>query len=78
MFKPIVGSLKYHDPFMLLADYQAYLECQDEAEQVYRHPEQWTKMSILNVARCGYFSSDRAIRQYCEDIWQVKPSEHFR
>jgi starch phosphorylase len=58
---------------MLLADYQSYVEAQDQTEQAYRDPDRWTRMSILNVARCGFFSSDRSIRQYCEDIWQVKP-----
>jgi starch phosphorylase len=73
LFKPIVDTLLYHDPFMLLADYQSYIEAQDRAEQAYCDPDRWTRMSILNVARCGFFSSDRSIRQYCEDIWQVKP-----
>jgi starch phosphorylase len=73
LFKPIVDVLLYHDPFLLLADYQSYIECQDRAAQAYRDAEQWTRMSILNAARCGFFSSDRTIRQYCEDIWQVKP-----
>jgi len=73
MFKPIVDSLLGDDPFMLLADYQSYVECQDRAAEAFRDAEQWTRMSILNVARCGFFSSDRTISQYCEDIWQVKP-----
>jgi starch phosphorylase len=75
IFKPIVDNLLYHDPFMLLADYQSYIDVQDEAEQAFRDREQWTRMSILNVARCGFFSSDRTIQQYCDDIWQVKPVE---
>ncbi len=73
LFKPIVDHLLYHDPFLLLADYQSYVDCYDKAVEAYRDQEQWTRMSILNVARCGFFSSDRTIRQYCEDIWQVKP-----
>ena len=73
IFRPIIDNLLYHDPFMLFVDYQSYLDCQDKAEQVFRDPERWSRTSILNVARCGYFSSDRTIQQYCEDIWQVKP-----
>ena len=57
---------------MVLADYQAYIDCQDAAAQAYRDQERWTRMSILNVARMGKFSSDRAIREYCEKIWRVK------
>jgi glycogen phosphorylase len=75
LFKPIVDSLLYHDEYMLLADYQAYIECQDQAAQVYQEPERWTQMSILNAARSGFFSSDRTIHQYCEEIWKVKPVE---
>ncbi len=73
LFKPIVNSLLYRDEFLLLADYASYIDCQDKAAQVYQDREAWTRMSILNVARCGFFSSDRTIRQYCEDIWQVQP-----
>ncbi len=73
LFKSIVDTLLYHDPFMLLADYQSYIEAQDRAEQTYRDPDRWSRMSILNVARCGFFSSDRTIRQYCEEIWRVEP-----
>ncbi len=73
LFRPIVDSLLGGDEFMLLADYQSYLACQEQAAQAYRDPERWTRMSILNAARCGFFSSDRSIRQYSEDIWQVRP-----
>jgi starch phosphorylase len=68
-----MDSLLHHDPFMVLADYQAYIDCQDSAAEVYRDQERWTRMSILNVARMGKFSSDRSIREYCEKIWRVKP-----
>lgn len=75
IFTPIVDSLLYHDEYLTLMDFASYLACQDEVDRVYRDHERWTKMSILNVARCGYFSSDRAIRQYCEDIWRLEPIE---
>ena len=56
---------------MLLADYRSYVECQARVSQAYGDQEGWTKMSILNVARTGYFSSDRSIREYCRDIWCI-------
>jgi len=73
LFLPLTDSLLYHDPFLVLADYQAYVECQDRVGAVYRDQTRWTEMSILNVARMGFFSSDRAIREYCEKIWKIKP-----
>ncbi len=73
LFRPIVDNLLYDDPYMLLADYAAYIDCQDRVNAAWREQEQWTRMSILNVARMGKFSSDRAIREYCRDIWNVEP-----
>ena len=71
LFRPIVDSLLNHDPYMVLADYESYIECQNKAALAYRDIEHWTAMSILNVARMGKFSSDRAIRDYCRDIWNI-------
>ena len=73
LFRPLVDSLLTRDDYLLLADYQAYLDCQDRVSHAYRDQKHWTRMSILNVARMGQFSSDRSIQQYCSDIWQVKP-----
>lgn len=73
LFRPIVDSLLHQDPYMLLADYQAYVDCQDLVGKTYQNREQWTKMSILNAARMGKFSSDRTIREYCQEIWDVQP-----
>jgi starch phosphorylase len=73
LFKPIVDSLLHHDEYLLLADYASYIECQEQAAQAYLDQERWTRMSILNAARCGFFSSDRTIGQYCEEVWQVSP-----
>jgi starch phosphorylase len=56
-----------------LADYQAYVDRQDEVDQIFQDQKRWTRMSILNVARMGKFSSDRAIQEYCRDIWQAQP-----
>ncbi|MGK7943454.1 MAG: glycogen/starch/alpha-glucan phosphorylase [Microcystaceae cyanobacterium] len=73
LFKPLIDSLMYDDTYMLFADYQAYIDCQKEVSQAYRDQGKWTRMSILNSARMGKFSSDRTIREYCEQIWQVNP-----
>jgi starch phosphorylase len=73
LFEPLVQSLLSYDPYMLFADYQSYIDCQDHIDQVFNDPDHWTRMSILNVARVGKFSSDRAIRDYCADIWKTWP-----
>jgi len=73
LFEPLVQSLLDRDEYMLLADYQSYIDCQDRVSQAYTDREAWTRMSILNVARMGKFSSDRAIRDYCSDIWKTWP-----
>jgi glycogen phosphorylase len=73
LFQPIVDNLLNSDPYMLLADYQSYIDCQDAVSAAYRNQDSWVKMSILNTARMGKFSSDRSIREYCQDIWQVRP-----
>jgi starch phosphorylase len=73
LFQPIVASLLYQDAYMLLADYRSYVNRQDEVGQTFRDEKRWTRMSILNAARMGKFSSDRAIREYCEKVWGVRP-----
>jgi len=72
LFQPLVASLLYQDEYLLLADYRAYVDRQDEVGQIFRDEKRWTRMSILNAARMGKFSSDRAIREYCEKVWRVK------
>jgi len=73
LFKPLVNSLLNQDQYMLFADYRSYLDCQEQVSQAYQDQERWTRMSILNTARMGKFSSDRSIRDYCEDFWQIEP-----
>jgi starch phosphorylase len=73
LFAPLVDTLLHGDEYLLLADYQAYVDRQDEVDQIFFDQKRWTRMSILNVARMGKFSSDRAVREYCRDIWQVQP-----
>ncbi|MBU6230247.1 MAG: glycogen/starch/alpha-glucan phosphorylase [Cyanobacteria bacterium REEB459] len=73
LFKPLIDKLLYHDPFMLLADYQAYIDCHRTVGEAYSNTDHWTRMSILNSIRMGRFSSDRSIREYCQEIWKVSP-----
>ena len=73
LFRPLVESLKFHDEYMLFADYRPYIECQDEVARAFVDEDRWTRMSILNSARMGKFSSDRSIRDYASMIWHVEP-----
>jgi starch phosphorylase len=73
LFRPIVENLLNHDPFLLLADYQAYIDAQERVTALWRNPQAWTRMSILNASRMGKFSSDRSIRDYCERVWKIEP-----
>ena len=73
LFRPLVEHLRQRDDFLLLADYQAYVDAQDRVAAAYSDRKRWTKMAILNVARMGKFSSDRSIRDYCRDIWKTGP-----
>lgn len=73
LFRPLVDNLLWHDPFLVLADYQSYVECQQRVSALWHDQEQWTHKSILNAARMGKFSSDRSIHEYCAQVWKVKP-----
>jgi glycogen phosphorylase len=72
LFQPLLEHLLRFDDYLVLADYRAYLDCQDRIDGAYLDRERWTEMSILNVARMGKFSSDRSIRDYCRLIWQTQ------
>ena len=71
-FKGLLDALLNEDHFFVLADFSNYVECQRRVDETWCHVDDWTRMSILNTARCGWFSSDRAIHEYCERIWQIE------
>jgi starch phosphorylase len=73
LFRPLVENLLHSDPFMVLADYQAYIDCQAQVSDLWRDKEAWTRKAILNTARMGKFSSDRSICDYCSQVWKVSP-----
>lgn len=73
VFRPLIDHWLQSDPYLALADYSSYTNCQQQVEAAYRDTERWTRMSILNTARSGRFSSDRSVREYCERIWRVEP-----
>ena len=73
VFRPLVDNLRFDDPFLVLADYASFIECQERVSAAWQNPAAWSRMSILNTARSGKFSSDRAIAEYCDDIWNVVP-----
>lgn len=75
MFAPLVHDLVERDPFFVLADFRAYVDEQDRVSEAWKSPARWTRSSILNVARSGYFSSDRSIREYAQAIWRVDRTE---
>jgi starch phosphorylase len=73
LFRPLTENLIHSDPFMVLADFNAYVECQKQVDHAYRAVHNWDRMSILNTARIGKFSSDRSIQDYADLIWQIQP-----
>ncbi|APR38838.1 glycogen/starch/alpha-glucan phosphorylase [Paraburkholderia sp. SOS3] len=73
MFRPLVDNLLDHDPFLVLADYAAYVARQQDVSAAWQDTRRWNRMSIFNTARSGKFSSDRAVREYCERIWKIEP-----
>jgi starch phosphorylase len=75
LFKPITDSLLSDDPFRVMGDFASYMECQRRVERAYLNQDAWNRAAVINIARMGYFSSDRTIREYANEIWQAKPVE---
>merc|ERR1712198_41474 len=73
-FQDITDNLLKHDRFFTLADYEAYILAQDKVNETYRNTALWSKMSILNIASSGKFSSDRTIAEYGREIWGIEPN----
>jgi starch phosphorylase len=73
LFRPFLDNLVYHDPYLVLADFSSYRDCQQQVSMAWTDQDAWARMSILNSARSGLFSSDRTIREYSRDIWHTKP-----
>lgn len=73
LFRPLTDHLLHDDDYLLMADYRAYVDSQQEVNQAFQDRPHWTRMSILNTARMGKFSSDRAIKEYAGQIWKVSP-----
>jgi len=77
LFAPLVQTLLDRDEYMLMADFQPYIECQAKVSIAYLNQKEWTRMSILNVARMGQFSSDRAVGEYCKQVWKISPTREI-
>lgn len=65
--------VNFGDHYQLLADYRSYVDTQEQVDTLYRHPDEWTRKTLLNIANMGYFSSDRTIEEYADEIWHIKP-----
>ena len=73
LFRPLTESLRRRDEYMLCADFPSYVDCQERVGRAFLNEREWLRMSVLNVARIGKFSSDRAVREYCESVWNIEP-----
>jgi starch phosphorylase len=72
-FRPLVDNLLQHDYFFVVEDFSAYRASQKQVDDTWNEPTRWARASILNCARCGWFSSDRSIKEYCDRVWRIDP-----
>ena len=70
-FEPLISNLLNHDPFCVMADFSDYCDAQDRVSSAWKDRDRWNRMSLINTARSGFFSSDRSIRDYCKNIWGI-------
>ena len=73
LFKPLTDSLLDHDTYMLFADFDAYVACQEEVAKTFLDKKRWNRMALMNIAQMGWFSSDRTIKEYATQIWEAEP-----
>jgi len=74
IFIPLLNTIKGDDFYLLRHDFAEYIEAQEKVDEFYLKPDEWVRMSVLNTAGSGLFSSDRSIKQYASEIWKVEPS----
>ncbi|WP_434006234.1 glycogen phosphorylase [Escherichia coli] len=75
-YRDLLDSLiNYGDHYQVLADYRSYIDCQDKVDELYRHPQEWSNKTMMNIANMGYFSSDRTVREYAEKIWYIEQTK---
>ncbi|NLC79257.1 MAG: glycogen/starch/alpha-glucan phosphorylase, partial [Ruminococcaceae bacterium] len=72
-YTDLANNLSYQDPYLVLADYDSYVQVQNKISETYKNPSEWNKMSAMNIAGAGVFSADRAVREYADNIWKAKP-----
>ena len=70
-FQPLLDNLLNDDPFCVMADFSDYCDTQDRVGRAWKDWKSWQRMSVINIARSGFFSSDRSIRDYCKEIWGI-------
>ncbi len=73
LFRPLINNLKTNDPYFVMADFADYMKAQESVSKAWANRLEWNRMSLLNTARSGFFSSDRSIKEYCKSIWKVDP-----